>query len=106
MVKAMFFLHRRADLDREAFDRHSRSVHVPLVAQVPGLRRYVVSYALPDPAAPARAYDAVAELWFDSLEAFQAAVTSAPGAVALGDQANYLDLDRTHFLLTEEQVVL
>jgi uncharacterized protein (TIGR02118 family) len=105
MVKVMFVLYRRPDFDREAFERYSRDVHVPLVSRAPGLRRYVVNHALPGVPAPAHACDAVAELWFDSVEAFQAAVASAEGAAALADQANYLDLSRTYALVGDEHVV-
>jgi uncharacterized protein (TIGR02118 family) len=101
----MFFLHRRADLDAAAFERYSRDVHVPLVSRVPGLRRYAVSHALPGQPAPGHAPDAVAELWFDSGEAFRTAIASPEGAAALADQPNYLDMARTHALLVDERVV-
>jgi len=105
MVKVMFFLYRRADFDRDAFARYSRDVHVPLVSRAPGLRRYVVNHATAALPAPAHACDAVAELWFDSVEAFQTAVASPEGAAALADQANYLDLERTYAVLGDETVV-
>jgi uncharacterized protein (TIGR02118 family) len=106
MFKAMFFLHRRSDLDADAFRRYSREVHVPLVSQVPGLERYVVNYTAMNPAGAQHACDAVAELWFASPEAFQAALASSEGTAALADQANYLDMGRTHALVMEEQTVL
>ena len=58
MVKVMFFLYRRADLERDAFERYSHETHIPLVAQVPGLERYVVNHGLPgqSPPAPPVAY--------------------------------------------------
>jgi uncharacterized protein (TIGR02118 family) len=108
MVKVMFFLYRRPDLDRDAFERYSREIHVPLVSRAPGLRRYVVSHALPGGVIPSDARDAcdaVAELWFDSVDAFQQAIASPEGAAALADQANYLDLTRTYALLGDEHVV-
>ena len=105
MFKIIFFLHRRADLDPGAFERYSRDVHIPIVARVPGLRRYTVNHALPGQAAPGHPCDAVAELWFDSPDAFQAAIGSPEGGAALADQANYLDLGRTHALVVDEHVV-
>ena len=105
MFKIIFFLHRRADLDPGAFERYSRDVHIPIVARVPGLRRYAVNHALPGQGAPGHACDAVAELWFDSPDAFQAALGSPEGGAALADQANYLDLGRTHALVVDEHVV-
>jgi len=105
MFKAMFFLYRRPDQGTEDFRRYSREVHVPLVSKVPGLERYVVNYTAMNPAGAEQACDAVAELWFASPEAFQAALGSAEGAAALADQANYLDMGRTHALVMEEQTV-
>ena len=102
MLKAMFFLYRRPDLDGEGFQRYSREVHMPLVARVPGLRRYVVNHAVANPAGAAGACDAVAELWFDGPEAFQAAIATPEGGAALADQANYVDLERTHVLFVDE----
>ena len=105
MFKAMFFLYRRPDQGTDEFRRYSREVHVPLVSKVPGLERYVVNYTAMNPAGAEQACDAVAELWFASPEAFQAALGSAEGAAALADQANYLDMGRTHALVMEEQTV-
>jgi uncharacterized protein (TIGR02118 family) len=101
----MFFLHRRGDLSVEEFQRYSREVHVPLVAKVPGLERYVVNYAAANPAGAEHACDAVAELWFASPESFQAALGTPEGGAALADQANYLDLTRSHVLIVDEQTV-
>jgi uncharacterized protein (TIGR02118 family) len=105
MLKAMFFLHRRSDLSTEEFRRYSREVHVPLVSRVPGLERYVVNYTALNPFGAQQACDGVAELWFASADAFQAALGSPEGSVALADQANYLDMSRTHALVMEEQTV-
>jgi uncharacterized protein (TIGR02118 family) len=105
VLKVMFFLHRRADFDPAAFEQYSRDMHVPLVSRVPGLRRYAVNHSLPAQGAPAHACDAVAELWFESAETFQAAIASPEGTAALADQPNYLDMARTHALVVDECVV-
>jgi uncharacterized protein (TIGR02118 family) len=106
MFKVMFFLHRRGDLSVDEFQRYSREVHVPLVSKVPGLERYVVNYAMANPAGAEHACDGVAELWFASPESFQAALGTPEGGAALDDQANYLDAGRTHVLVVGEQAVL
>jgi len=106
MFKAMFFLYRRPDMSVEEFRNYSDDTHVPLVSQVPALRRYVVNYTAMNPGGASIACDAVAELWFDSLEGFQAAVGSSQGETALGDQANYLDMTRTHALFMEEGTIV
>ncbi|HET7463404.1 MAG TPA: EthD family reductase [Longimicrobium sp.] len=102
MFKVMFFLYRRDGMDTDEFQRYSREVHMPLVRRVPGLRRYVVNHALANPAGAATPADAVAELSFDSQEAFGAAIASPQGQAALADQGNYVDPARTHFLVVEE----
>ena len=106
MFKTMFFLHRRSDMSVEEFQRYSKDVHVPMVARVPGLERYVINHALANPSGNAAACDAVAELWFGSAEVFQAALVSEEGTAVLADQANFLDLERTHPLILDEAVIV
>ncbi|MBA2707709.1 MAG: EthD family reductase [Gemmatimonadaceae bacterium] len=105
MFKTMFFLYRRPDLDAEAFQSYSRGVHVPLVAEVPGLKHYVINHLVANPSG-ANACDAVAELWFDSAESFQHALTTEEGAAALNDQPNYLDMNRTYVPIVDETTVV
>lgn len=102
MFKTMFFLYRRADFTPEQFQEYSRITHMPLVSRVPGLKRYVVNHTAMNPSGVADACDAVAELWFDSPDAFQSALGTPEAAAALGDQPNYLDMARTHMLFVEE----
>ena len=65
--------------DPDAFARHYRDVHIPLVQRLPGLRRYVVSRDIAsvrgDP------YYLVAELEWDTMDDLRAAfgVGSGPG---------------------------
>jgi uncharacterized protein (TIGR02118 family) len=105
MFKTMFFLYRRPDLTPDAFRRYSDDVHVPLVARVPGIDRYVVNHTLLNPAGVPGACDAVSELWFASSDVFQQALGSAEGAAVLSDQANYLDMERTYVLFVDEQSI-
>ena len=106
MFKTMFFLYRRLGTTFEEFQRYSKDVHVPMVAAVPGVERYVVNHAIANPAGNAAACDAVAELWFRSEQDFQAALVSPEGVAVLGDQANYLDLERTHVLFMDEAEII
>src|SRR5688572_8198779 len=104
MLKAMVILHRRADLSAEAFREYSRGTHMPLVAKVPGLKRYLVNHT--ESSQGTGAPDAIAELWFNSLGEFQTALGTPEGATALADQANYLDVARLQVLFVEEDVGL
>ncbi|MEI7444541.1 MAG: EthD domain-containing protein [Burkholderiales bacterium] len=107
MIQLVFCLTRLPSFTHEAFLARWHDVHGPLVrshAAALGIRRYVQVHTLP-PAAYARlaaarrapvAYDGVAELWFDSLEAMQAAAATPEGRAAgralLEDERAFIDL--------------
>ena len=105
MVKVIVLLPRRADMSREAFQQYLRGTHLPLVAKLPGLRRLVLNWVLPDPNGPPPAYDAVAEDWFDDPAAMGAALASPEGQAVAADVPNYLDLSRFALLVVEEEDV-
>lgn len=107
MVKVIVLLSRREGLDSEAFARHARETHLPLVAALPGLRRLVFNRVLPnpDPNAPPAAYDAVSEDWFDDPAAVAAAFASPAGQAVLADSPNFLDLPRVQWLIVEENEI-
>ena len=73
--------------DVEAFERHYRDVHVPLVKQLAGLKHYTISRNV----APRRGGDAyylVAELEWETLDAAQSALQSPEGQATAQDVAN------------------
>lgn len=105
MVKVIVLLPRRADMSPEAFGQHLRETHLPLVTRLPGLRRLVVNWVLPDPNGPPPAYDAVAEDWFDDPAAMGAALASPEGQAVAADVPNYLDPSRFALLVVEEEDV-
>ena len=75
--------------DSAAFDEHYASTHVPLVEQIPNLRRFEAGKILGTPdGAPAPAYY-LAELSFDSVEELQAAMGSPEGQAAGADVATF-----------------
>jgi uncharacterized protein (TIGR02118 family) len=69
--------------DPEFFERHYREIHVPLVKQLPGVRRYTFSRA----ARPVRGdlYYRIAELDFDDIAVLQQAFASPEGRAAASD---------------------
>jgi uncharacterized protein (TIGR02118 family) len=77
MVKALFVVARRPGMTHPEFFDHWSEVHGPLVAKLPGLRRYVQNHAIVD-ALPSRpmTHDGFSELWFDNLAALQRAAAS------------------------------
>ena len=65
--------------DPATFERRYSSEHAPMVVQkVPGLKKFVAAQVLGTPAGAAP-YHRVAELYFDSIEALQAAMASPGG---------------------------
>ncbi len=105
MVKVIVLLPRRDGMSQEEFARYAQDKHLPLVTQLPGLRRLVVNRVLPDPIGPPPAYDAVAEDWFDDLAAMSAAFESPEGQAVLADAPNFLDMSRLQVLAVEEEEI-
>jgi uncharacterized protein (TIGR02118 family) len=105
VVKVIVLMPRRGDMSREDFQQYLRETHLPLVTRLPGLRRLVVNWVLPDPNGPPPAYDAVAEDWFDDPAAMGAALASPEGQAVVADVPNYLDLSRFALLVVEDEDV-
>jgi len=88
--KVTAFNDKKEGMTRQEFMDYSTKTHVPLVLEMPGLRGYVLNFALPDDeAAP---HDAVVELWFDSEEDFAKAMESEEGQRALADAPNFMKM--------------
>jgi uncharacterized protein (TIGR02118 family) len=106
MLKAYVIVHRRPDLDWEAFARHWRDVHAPLVLRLPGLRYFA---QLPTPSAffgGATPCDGLAEIWFDDAAALRAAFDSPEGRAVLADNEQFVDVERTKLVTGAEHVWL
>ena len=86
MVK-LIALYSRPD-DVEAFERHYREVHTPLVRKMPGLRRLEVSRVTGSPAGEPRYY-LIAEMYFDDARALEAALRSDEGRAAGKDLMSF-----------------
>lgn len=121
MVKLVFCIKRRQDLSEEEFFRYWREEHADLVtriAPVMGIKRYIQSPLFPAPMneiiqqlhGACDAYDGVAELWWDDIDAFIEAVGSPEGMEAEAelrdDEANFIDLAASCIFFTEERTVL
>jgi uncharacterized protein (TIGR02118 family) len=110
MIKLTFCLHRLPHLSREQFQAYWRNDHAPLVKknrEPLRIRRYVQCHAttteLNDLVRAGRnapeMYDGVAELWWESFDALQAAMGSPEGQAAglelLEDERKFIDLARS-----------
>jgi uncharacterized protein (TIGR02118 family) len=103
VIKVIVLLKRRSDMSRDDFERYMRESHQPLVVKIPGLRRLVVNWVLPDPNSPAQAYDAVAEDWFDDVQTMGKAFASPEGKAVADDAPNFLDMSSFRLLVTEAE---
>ncbi len=120
MIKLVYVITRRADLSVEAFRDYWLHRHGPLVAaqaEALQLRKYVQSHLIDHEANEAMrgvrgmlpAVDGITEVWWESLDALQAAYATpegaASGAILAEDEAKFIDFSNSQVFLTEEHTV-
>ncbi len=106
MIKVCELVRCRSGLDIEAFQRHWRDVHGPIVAAIPGIRRYVQSHPLPGGYRKGPlVFDGVAEIWVDDKDALRAMAATAQFAAAKADEPNFIDTDALIELVVDEHVI-
>ena len=121
MIKLVFCLRRKPGTTRAEFQRYWRDDHAQLVAEraeVLGIRRYVQVHTSDEDAlhealqarndGSPEPYDGVAELWFDSLDAFNSGDSGRLQAVSdlLDDERKFIDLPNSPMWIGEEHVVV
>jgi uncharacterized protein (TIGR02118 family) len=121
MVKLVFPLRRLPGLTRAEFQRYWLETHGPLVrrhARALHIRRYVQVHTLDDPLnavlresrGTLEPYDGVAELWWDSREAMEAALATPAAQQAarelLEDEQRFIDLGRSALWLGTERPIV
>ena len=105
MIKVFSLLRRPEGWSRERFHRWWLEEHVPLVTGLPGLRKYRVCLVQGSTTHEGREpWDGLAELWFDSRAALEAAWSSDAGLAAVGHSKATVS-DRL-VLITEEHAIL
>lgn len=120
MIKLVYVVHARDDVAPEEFHRYWLEEHGPLVASVAEdirARRYVQSHTIDTPLNQALVesrglapiHQGITEVWWDSVEDLQAAMSSEEGLQAAGrlveDEARFIDFSRSTIFLTEEHVI-
>ena len=120
MIKIVFVIRRREDLPSEEFHRYWLEEHGPLARSILeplGARRYVQTHTLgsdlnaafAESRGTADAYDGLAEVWWDSLDALMTAFSSEEGQSAnttlIEDEARFIDFERSSLFLTEEHPI-
>lgn len=89
-VTVLTLLRRAPSLDADAFIRRWEGPHAELVLRLPGLRRYVQALPHPDARNP-QAYDGVAMVDLDDLDALRAANRSEAFRAIRADEEDLVD---------------
>ena len=105
MIKIMLLLHRREDLSIDEFRAYWHGQHRALLERLPGLRRLVLNDVLPGPDGAPGPCDGIAEDWFESPDAMQAAFASPEGMAVAADTPNFLDPARIQIVTVNEEEV-
>ena len=107
MIKLVYCITKKAGLSDQEFFHYWKNTHGPIGARIPRLRRLVQSHRLMIPGDKYQpAYDGVAELWFDDIDALLAARQSPEWKAATDDEANFIDQNKTAYFVSEENVIL
>jgi uncharacterized protein (TIGR02118 family) len=86
MVKLIALYKKPANVD--AFEQHYAQVHIPLVEKIPGIRKTEWTRFLASPQGEAPYY-MMYEMYFDSMEAYQAAMKSEENKIAGQDLLSF-----------------
>ncbi len=86
MVKLVALYRKPADAS--AFDKHYYDVHIPLIKKTPGLRKLEVTAVQGAPVGETK-YHLMAEMWYDSVDAMNAANASPEGRAAAKDLMSF-----------------
>ncbi|MBX7160770.1 MAG: EthD family reductase [Acidimicrobiia bacterium] len=101
MYKAVILLKRRAGMAHDEF-LMNLNVHVrPLIRMLPGVSRIVVCDAVAGPGG-APVFDAMAEFYFDSVDAVRSLVSSSEARALEAKMAEFVDMDAYEAFLTTE----
>ena len=105
LVKGVWQLVNKPGMALGDFRKYWLEVHGPMALELPGIRRYVQSHLIDEAylyGTPR--FDGVAQLWFDSHEAFAAAFASPAGKELLEDGTKFIDAPRMTFFMAQEHI--
>lgn len=104
-MSARFLALYETPADPEAFDRHYRDVHIPLIRDLPGLRRYAVGRDVTT--VRGAQYYLVAELEWDTMDELRAAFAAPAGRATASDAAKLQELASVRSMIfTLDETVL
>ncbi|HLW88782.1 MAG TPA: EthD domain-containing protein [Terriglobales bacterium] len=106
MIKVVYCISKKAGLTDHEFFRYWRSVHGPIGARIPHVRKLVQSHRLTIPGDKHQPdYDGIAELWFDNIEALLEARQSPEWQASTKDEANFIDHNKVAYFVSEEHTI-
>jgi uncharacterized protein (TIGR02118 family) len=106
MLKVILLMKRHPDLSVVEFQGHWLERHAPLVAALPGLRRYVQSHALVQGYRKGELlFDGISELWFDDEAAWGAAKGSDGWAKVARDLERLVELPKLVEMVVDVHVI-
>lgn len=105
MGKIIFILHRRPDVTPEQANEYwSGESHLSHVRKLPGLVRFIQNHVISAPGEPI--CDGVGELWFESDEAMERALSSPEMGATVESAKNFLDMEKTGLIIVAEKTVI
>ena len=120
MIKLVYCIRKRSDIDTGEFRRYWLKDHGPLVKSVAhdiGACRYVQSHTvLPELNALMiesrglrEPYDGITEVWWETMEALESGLSSVAGVEAqkklIEDEARFIDFSQSRIFMTEEEPI-
>ena len=78
----------RKPTDVESFNKHYYEVHIPLIKKTPGLRKIEITKITGAPIGETK-YHVMAEMYYDSMDAMNAANASPEGKAAARDLMSF-----------------
>ena len=111
MIKFSFLIQRISGMSFEDFVNYHKTKHAPLFTSIPEVkqyvRKYIVTHAIEAEGFSKPAYDAITELWFDSMEDFQKFFTSQNYLKKVHpDESKFIDLTSVVIMITNETIVI
>lgn len=104
MIKMIAFVKKKAHLTREEFIRLWVEDHTKL-SKILGMKGYRINITLePQPNGENPLYDGTCEIWWDSLDAMQSALSSPENDIAGKDTERFCEV--LQFVYTEEFVII
>ena len=99
MVKLIAFYTQPEN--KEAFDNHYYSVHMPITEKIPGLRKIKVTKGTGSPMGGEAKYYLMCEMYYDNMDALKAGLKSPEGKASGKDVMSFAG-DLVSFMIGED----